>query len=80
MCISPTEKFSINLPEKKGLRYSKLKMYWHWKKTNFFWNGATRVLSHTFNKPIKPGIYTMQAHAWDSKSNHYTYAWLFQQL
>ena len=79
ICASPTEKYSIILPREKGLRYSKLKMYWRWKKTNFFWNGKTRTLSHSFDEPVKSGIYTMQAHAWDKKSNHYTYAWLFQQ-
>ncbi len=79
ICVTPIEKFSIILPERKGIQYSKLKMYWHWKKTNFFWNGKNRMLSHSFDQPVKPGIYTMQAHAWDKNSNHYTYAWLFQQ-
>ncbi len=79
ICDTQIKKFSIVLPEIKGIRYSKLKMYWHWKKTNFFWNGKNRMLSHSFDQPVKPGIYTMQAHAWDAKTNHYTYAWLFQQ-
>ena len=81
ICVTPTEKFSTILPEVNDLCYTKLKMYWKWRKTNdVLWNGETRMLSHSFDKPVESGLYTAQIHAWDKKSNHYTYAWLFQQL
>jgi len=76
---SPTKSISIVLPNENGIHYTKFQMKWKWKKTNSFWDDGTRTLVHIFDRPVKPGIYTVQAHAWDAKSNHYVYAWLFKQ-
>jgi len=80
ICEKPTEKFSVVVPGGNHPRLTNYTMYWEWKKTSSFWNDDTRVLSHSFDKTVEPGIYTAQVHAWDADSNHYTYAWLFQQL
>jgi len=55
----------------------KVKWNWNWKECD--WNPATGMITCTFKKPLKPGIYSAQIHAWDADSNHYIYAWQFQQ-
>jgi peptidoglycan/xylan/chitin deacetylase (PgdA/CDA1 family) len=55
----------------------KVKWNWNWKACD--WDPATGMITCTFKKPLKPGIYSAQIHAWDTSSNHYIYAWQFQQ-
>ena len=75
----PTESISIILPHYNGIRYTRFQMNWKWRKTDSFYDKETKTLAHVFDAPIKTGVYTVQAHAWDDNSNHYVYAWLFRQ-
>jgi peptidoglycan/xylan/chitin deacetylase (PgdA/CDA1 family) len=61
----------------ESLRAVKVKWNWNWKECD--WNPETGMITCSFKNPLKPGIYSAQIHAWDAGSNHYIYAWQFQQ-
>ena len=60
-----------------SLQSVKVKWNWNWKECD--WDPKTGTITYTFKKPLEPGIYSAQIHAWDTNAHHYIYAWQFQQ-
>jgi hypothetical protein len=56
-----------------------VRVKWNWKWTDCTWDRATDTVTCYFGTQLTPGLYTAQIHGWDADSNHYVYAWLFQQ-
>jgi len=74
-----TTQIAAVLPLDTPVLPGSLKMKWNWKWAPSAWNPSTRTVASVFTAPLKPGIYTAQVHGWDAGSNHYVYAWEFQQ-
>jgi hypothetical protein len=56
-----------------------VRVKWNWKWADCTWDRATDTVTCYFGTRLAPGLYTAQIHGWDADSNHYVYAWLFQQ-
>jgi len=60
-------------------RFTRVQVKWNWKWKESEWNERTQTLRCRLDQPLKQGSYSAQIHAWDGKSNHFVYAWQFQQ-
>ena len=74
-----TVRVAVEVPEHTPYLPATLRMKFNWKWVQSAWDPATRTVSHSMATPLAPGIYSVQVHAWDAESNHYAYAWQFQQ-
>ncbi len=79
MRTRPTSNVQAVLPLATELPLTVVRMKWKWRWTESNWEPASRRISCSFDQPLEPGLYPVQVHAWDAESNHYAYAWLFQQ-
>lgn len=65
----------------KKTSFPRMRMKWKWKWTDVSHSPATSTVRwNSPNGSLSSGAYPVQVHAWDTYSNHYTYAWLFQKV
>jgi peptidoglycan/xylan/chitin deacetylase (PgdA/CDA1 family) len=69
----------VRVPPARTLPLAKVRMKWNWRWADSNYDPVRGIVSLQIPTPLKPSIYTAQVHAWDAASNHYSYAWLFQQ-
>jgi peptidoglycan/xylan/chitin deacetylase (PgdA/CDA1 family) len=67
------------VPPGTALPLARVRMKWNWRWTDSAYDPVRGVIVCAVPVPLKPNLYTAQVHAWDAHSNHYAYAWLFQQ-
>ncbi|GEM_PF-1136594 len=69
----------VRVPPGTLLPLARVRMKWNWRWTDSAYDPVRGVIVCAVPAPLKPNLYTAQVHAWDAHSNHYAYAWLFQQ-
>lgn len=74
-----TTRVAVTVPAHTQYLPATLRMKWNWKWVQSAWDPATRTVAYSMATPLTPGIYSVQVHAWDARSNHYAHAWQFQQ-
>jgi hypothetical protein len=68
----------VRVPPGARLPLASVRMKWNWRWTDSSYDPVRGVVVCAVPAPLKPSLYTAQVHAWDARSNHYAYAWLFQ--
>ncbi len=64
-----------------GVTFTRMRMKWKWKWSEAAYSPASStIVRQSPGGSLSDGAYTVQVHAWDTESNHYTYAWLFQKV
>ncbi|MCX7005387.1 MAG: hypothetical protein NTV22_19245, partial [bacterium] len=69
----------VRVPPGTVLPLARVRMKWNWRWTDSSYDPVRGVIVCAVPAPLKPNLYTAQVHAWDARSNHYAYAWLFQK-
>jgi len=78
ICTDRAGRVRVSLsPQGAHLVDARLKLSFRWVDST--WDPRGRTISYALPQPLEPGAYTAELHAWDARSNHYVYAWLFQQ-